>query len=231
MPETKIAILCSGGIDSTVLIHEAVKEEKIRPQLIIIGYEEAAFQTQYEKLKRTANILDLSIEILNLKYFDWQKKKGLFTPNYIPEEKDPLKNWNELRYENFFIEGRNLIMLAYSIAYCSAHQIDELRVGYIYSPEEWRNRRSYKLITGDNSPHFVDMINLLTLTGFSHQIRVRAPFYERRWGKDDTIKKAIHLNIDIERDTYSCYFVPACQKCDNCLLRKNSLRKNKKEEI
>lgn len=211
------AIMCTGGIDSTTLLY--LEKEK-KPIPITIDYGQVVFSKQVETLQYHIKKLNLpSLVVLTINFFDWQKKPGLFLPGYVPTEEAPLEDWDKLRYADFFVEGRNLIMLSYAIAYCSSHKIDELLTGYLYGKEEWENRRSYKLMTGDNSPQFVDTMNLVTNVGFSHQVRIRAPFYESRWDKKDIISIGKQIGVDYKK-TYSCYFDPPCGKCDNCLLRK-----------
>lgn len=223
MHDRTIAIMATGGIDSTVLLYQAVQNGE-HPKVITVDYGHRAFSKQQELLQVHTRRLGLDPPItIPIQYQDWQRLPGLFEESFAPTENDPLADWDKLRYENFFIEGRNLIMVAYALAWCSVNKIDELRTGYLYAPVEWEKRRSYKLITGDNSPHFVDMMNLISLTGFSHQVRIRTPFYELRWDKNDTVREAKRLGIDIENETHSCYFVPACGVCDNCLLRKVAL--------
>ncbi len=215
----KTAILATGGMDSTALMYDAVLEKKV-PLIITVDYGQKVFEIQKKMLSYHIDKLSLSpLEILQINFFDWQYKKGLFTENYIPNEENPLEDWDKLRYSDFFIEGRNLIMLSYALAYCSAHKIDELLVGYLYSEKEWNNRRSYKLMTGDNSPQFVDTMNIMSLMGFSYQVRIRAPFYEQKMSKKDVYELGCRLGINYEK-TYSCYFTPECKVCDNCLLRK-----------
>lgn len=226
MHNRSVAIMATGGIDSTVLMYQAVEAGE-KPTVVSVDYGHVAFAKQMELLERHTQKLGLAPpQPIRVLFHPWQSTQGLFVPGFRPTENDPLADWDKLRYENFFIEGRNLIMVAYALAWCSAHRIDELRTGYLYAPSEWEHRRSYKLITGDNSPHFVDMVNLLTLTGFSHQVRLRAPFYESRWEKGDTVREGRRLGINLERDTYSCYFVPPCNVCDNCLLRIAALKEH-----
>jgi len=207
-------------MDSTVLMYEQVKRGD-KPLILTTNYGQDAFSKQVELLTHHAHVLGgLQIDILEMPVFPWQKKgEGLFTPGYVSHEEDPLGDWDKLRYEETFVEGRNMIMIAYALAYCSAHKIDELLVGYLYGKEEWQKRRTYKLMTGDNSPQFVDMMNMLTGVGLSYQTRIRAPFYERHWDKRDVYQFGCTLDVDFAK-THSCYFVPACGKCDNCLLRK-----------
>jgi 7-cyano-7-deazaguanine synthase len=219
MFKSKKAILVTGGIDSTTLMYMYEN-----PILITIDYGQKVFPIQVKMIRYHIKKLNLSdLIIISIEYKDWQKKQGLFKENYIPNEKNPLENWNNLRYADFFIEGRNMIMIAYALAYCSSYKIDELLAGYLYSENEWENRRSYKLITGDNSPQFVDMMNVLSQVGLSYQVRFKAPFYEYKWSKQDVVNYGIKNGIDYSK-TYSCYFTPPCNKCDNCLLRKKILK-------
>lgn len=227
MYKSKMAIMATGGMDSTVIMYENVENN---PQIITVNYGQVAFSKQIENLNYHIRYLKLSpLKILNIEYDKQQCKKGLFKEKYIPNENNPLEDWNQLRYEDFFIEGRNLIMIAHALGYCSSNKIDQLLVGYLYGEEEWTKRRTYKLMTGDNSPQFVDCINIASQFGFSHQVRIRAPFYERLLSKKDVYDLGINLGINFDK-TYSCYFIPPCGKCDNCLLR-NEILKGKYDKL
>jgi 7-cyano-7-deazaguanine synthase len=220
MHKTNTAIMVTGGIDSTTLMYMFKNKN---PTLITVDYGQIVFDKQVEMIIHHSKKLGLNDPItIKINYFDWQKKPGLFTENFKPNEENPLADYDKLRYENFFIEGRNMIMIAYALSYCSAMKIDELLTGYLYSEEEWAKRRSYKLMTGDNSPQFVDMMNLLTNVGLSYQTRIRAPYYESKWSKKDVIDYGKSQGINYSK-TYSCYFTPECGICDNCLLRKQFL--------
>jgi len=220
MHNASLAIMATGGMDSTVLLYE--NQDK-RPAVLTVDYGQVAFSKQLEMLDYHTKKLGLGPpQVIKVYFQDWQCQPGLFTPGYKPNENNPLQNWDDLRYKDFFVEGRNLIMVAYVLAYCSVNKIDELLAGYLYSEEEWEHRDSYKLLTGDNSPQFVDMINLISQLGFSHRVRFRAPYYERRWSKKDVYDYGLTLGVDFNM-TYSCYFVPPCGVCDNCLLRKKLL--------
>lgn len=218
-PHTK-AIMVTGGIDSTTLMYKFAGQN---PNLITVDYGHDVFPKQVEMINWHAEQLSLRpVKVIKIEFPEWQRKPGLFTPGYSPQENAPLEDWEQLRYEDFLIEGRNMIMVAYALAYCSAHKIDELLAGYLYGEEEWERRRTIKLLTGDNSPQFVDAMNSLTQMGLSHQVRFRAPFYELRWSKKDVIDYGKRYGVDYDH-TYSCYFDPPCGICDNCLLRKEYL--------
>ena len=210
-------------MDSTVLIYEQAAAGH-DPLLITVDYGHAIFKKQLELITWHADKLNLRKPIvIDIEFKPWQKTAGLFDKGYQPKEDNPLEEWDKLRYKNFFIEGRNMIMVAYVLSYCSTYQIDEVLAGYLYAAIEWQSRRTYKLMTGDNSPQFVDAMNTLTNMGLSHQTRFRAPFYERRLDKEQVYQAGIKLGVDFSK-TYSCYFSPECGKCDNCLLRQKIIK-------
>jgi len=234
----KIGIMVTGGMDSTALFYEAVaKGHSVYP--ITVDYGHTAFAIQEElvrwhitKLKQESHRI-LPLKVIHLTFHNFQRySPALFDSNYKCDEKDPLNEWDKIRYKKSLVEGRNAIMVLYAMGFCASLELDELWAGYLYSKEEWKRRlSSVKLLTGDNSPQFVDTMNILSLMGFSYQVRFRAPFYERRLSKADvydTIGK--ECAIDYSK-THSCYFPTPCHKCDNCLLRNEILLEDESEEV
>lgn len=214
----KIAILATGGIESTLLMY---RHKNQNPYLISINYGQLAWDIQKKLVLYHKKNLSLSSEFIEIKiqFHDWQKEQGLFKKKFIPTEKNPLKSWNEIPHTGFFIEGRTSIMFCYAMAYCSSNNIKELLTGFEYEADEWDNLRSVKCISDDCSPHFLDTINILAMSGFSNVVRVRAPFFEERKDKKATMQECKDRGIDLDK-TYSCYFWPGpCEKCENCLLR------------
>ena len=198
------AIMATGGIDSTLLMYEAAKEGI--PTLLSVNYGQITWNIQQELINHHAKILGfLPVVELSIIYHSWQMaSRGLFDAGYMPKNLDPLASWDTLLHEDYYIEGRNAIMLLYALAWCSKHKIDELWTGYEYEADEWQKTRTYKMITDDTSPHFVDALNLLAITGFSHHVRIRAPFLERRMGKNNIVAEYSKYSIDLNK-TYSCY--------------------------
>lgn len=224
----KRAILATGGMDSTVLLYKSVFHDCIIPTLITVDYGHAAFAKQLEFLNFHRGRLGIKEEVVVIQTHYHHAKPGLFTGTEPGSDADnpmspALFEHQDMRYADTFIEGRNLIMVAHAMAHCSANKIDELQVGYLRGHQEWSNQRSYKMFTGDNSPQFVDMMNLLAFTGFSHQVRIRAPFYEQRMDKNDVALLGLDLEVDFTK-TNSCYWPEPCGKCDNCILRGNALK-------
>ncbi len=219
----RIGIMCTGGMDSTTLLYKAICERhEVYP--ITIDYGHTAFSKQEELLNWHIEEIAEKFDILPLKVIpvrlqNFQKhSNALFNPIYQCEEINPLQEWDQIRYEKSLIEGRNAIMVLYALGFCACMKLDELWAGYLYGKEEWKKRFSVKLLTGDNSPQFVDTMNTISLMGFSHSVRFRAPFYEMRLDKKEVYELGLKLGVNFEK-THSCYFPTPCHKCDNCLLR------------
>jgi 7-cyano-7-deazaguanine synthase in queuosine biosynthesis len=223
----KTAIMATGGIDSTLLMYEP---EWKQATIISVNYEQILWKHQKELILHHMQEVGNKQPFIELQMplFSWQKTPGLFEENWYPETgADDLESFDNIPHASYFIEGRNAIMLCYALAYCAAHGIDELIVGYEYEKEEWENIRSTKMIADDTSPHFLDTMNILALSGFSKVVRIRAPFYEQRMDKEQIIKKCLEYGINLDK-TYSCYFWPGpCGKCDNCLLKQRALKRIK----
>ena len=220
----RIGIMCTGGMDSTTLLYKcAIEKHEVFP--ITVNYEHTAFPKQEELLNWHINFLQQkgenvhSLQIIPVKFLPFQRhSEALFDPNYKCNEKNPLEEWDQIRYEKSLVEGRNAIMVLYALGYCISQEIDELWAGYLYGDEEWKKRFTVKLLTGDNSPQFVDTMNILSMMGFSRSVRFRAPFYEMRMNKSAVHKMGKCFGVNFEK-THSCYFPIPCHICDNCLLR------------
>jgi len=218
----KIGIMCTGGMDSTALLYLAAQIHEVYP--ITIDYEHTAFEKEEEllawhihQLQRKHKVHDL--KTIPIKFYDFQRfSTALFDPNFQCNEKKPLEEWDQMRYKKSLVEGRNALMVLYALGYCASEDIDELWAGYLYCDEEWKKRFTVKLLLGDNSPQFVDAINILSQMGFSKSVRFRAPFYESKMDKETAYKMGKEFGVDYSK-THSCYFPTPCHKCDNCLLR------------
>lgn len=227
----KQAIMATGGIDSTLLMYEMSAQD---PIIISVNFGQSVWEHQKELLHYHMQQCQCSHPLieLDIQFKQWQKTPGLFVKGWMPpkeKQNNILKDFTRLPHDSYFIEGRNSIMLCYALAYCTTHAIDEIYMGYEYEMEEWKNSRSTKLITDDTSPHFVDTMNILALSGFSHVVRICAPFYERRWDKQRIIEECIKRKINLDK-TYSCYFWPGpCGRCDNCLLVKRAFERIEKK--
>lgn len=226
----KLAIMMTGGIDSTTLLYKAKKDGK-NVTALYACYGQAVQEIERENVLHHVNKVGCEVEFI---YYTYQKPGSpLEQTDFVPvethdQEEADYYNREEMLYHDTHIEGRNAIMMANVLAWCADNDIDELWTGYKFTALDWKNRRSYKLATSDNGPDFIDAMNVVAKYGYSKAIRIRAPFMELRWDKSDVLKLAALLNIDL-KETYSCYYPTPCGKCDNCFLRSNAEKSSKNE--
>jgi 7-cyano-7-deazaguanine synthase in queuosine biosynthesis len=233
MNKFKTAILATGGLDSTLLIYKAVEQGR-NPQVITVDYGQLASKEEQDCLNYHINYLGLLPLVILPFTFGVGAKPGLFTEGYTlkkPILSDDLAVYEEgeMKYGEMFIQARNAFLCLVGLAYCSENKIDEMQVGFVNNQATWDKQRSaYHLWTNDSSPHFVDAINTLSLTGFSHYVRMRAPLLETRVDKKEVFEEATEkYSIDVKTRTYSCYFSPPCNSCLSCTTR-NKLLEDKK---
>lgn len=230
MNKFSMAVLATGGMDSTVIMYRAVAAGH-RPTIITIDYGQRASKEEQECLNKHIEFLGLDPLVVLPLEFKVGAKPGLFTEGFKLQTKmeaDGKMEYaaGEMKYQEMFIQGRNAFICLTALAYCAEHKIDELHTGFVNNQGTWDQQRSaYHLWTNDSSPHFVDAINMLALTGFTHYVRMKAPFLDdRAWDKQAVYDEALSHGIDVERDTYSCYFSPPCGECLSCMTKAKLLK-------
>lgn len=224
------AVLATGGMDSTVVMYQMV-QRGLRPTIITIDYGQRASKEEQECLNKHIAQLGLDPLVVLHHEFTVGAKPGLFTEGYKLQTKmasDDKATYaeGEMKYQEMFIQARNAFIVLTALAYCAEHKIDELHTGFVNNQGTWDKQRSaYHLWTNDSSPHFVDAINMLALTGFTHYVRLKAPLLDdRRWDKQEVYNEALRFGIDVEHDTYSCYFSPPCGECLSCQTKAKLLK-------
>lgn len=224
-----VAVLATGGMDSTLVAYD-LAAKGITPTLIYVDYGQRA--AEHEKMLLKRHIAWLGLPELVVLPFEFKvgAAPGLFEEGFNlkrdreGDDKDEYVE-GEMKYGEMFIEGRNAFIVLTALAYCSANKIDELHSGFVNNQATWDKQRSaFHLWTNDSSPHFVDAINMLALTGFSHYVRFKAPLLDdRSVDKKEVFQRCIEGGIDVKRDTHSCYFYPPCGTCLSCKTRNQLL--------
>lgn len=231
----EVAVLATGGMDSTLVIYDLVADG-FRPTVITVDYGQRASAREQELINYHVKKLGLKPLVVLTHEFKVGAKEGLFKEEFKlsnNKEGDGVDSYQEgeMKYAEMYIEGRNAFICLTALAYCAEHKIDELHTGFVNNQATWDKQRSaYHLWTNDSSPHFVDAINMLALTSFSHYVRLKAPLLDNRsMDKIEVFNACLEHKIDVEKKTHSCYFYPPCGECLSCKTRKQLL--GMKEEI
>jgi len=227
----KLGIMATGGMDSTLLLYEAANFESAKFDDVVLYYAfygQAVAPIELENVNRNAvqafgRQRNIRVRIVDMTYHNIARNMLLSNrprPTAVHDQDDPeYYKRQEMLYHDTHIEGRNGIMVLTIASVCMTDKVDELWAGYKFTAEDWKNCRSYKLATADNGPDFVDAMNSALKYGYSRPLRFRAPLMERRLDKSDVLHWLRYYNVDVENNTYSCYYPKPCGKCDNCLLR------------
>ena len=208
----RTAILCSGGLDSAVLmaneLHSALsssqKDPFLQPVYVNSGFSwESTEQECIGQLLtiapfsgRIRPIVNLSCPVADTYPESLWALSGL-PPSYNTED------------EEVYLVGRNVILLAKVSAYCAVNNIGRILIGPLAGNP-----------FPDASPEFLTAMESTLSMGLAHRIQISAPFGERT--KVEVIKLGHSLGVPFEF-TLSCMnpvrsAPPAehCGKCSKC---------------
>ncbi len=201
----KIAVLASGGLDSSVLIAEKAEHAQVYPIYVQCGlaWEDVerdaldAFLTAM-KAPNAMPATTLSIPIGPM-YGDHWSVTGKSVPGADQPDIEVL------------LPGRNILLIGLAAVWCSTHEVSRIAVGSLdgnpfpdATPEFFRN--------------FAEVLS----AGLGHKIQVEAPY--RGLHKSDLIKRFAHLPLEL---TLTC-MAPSggrhCGRCNKCAERKAAFR-------
>jgi len=227
-------LMASGGIDSTVLMYLA--REQIS-HVVLMDYGQASADHQWWCVEHHAQKNGLTAHRHKILWPEYARGKGyIFEAGKYPEKMDdpyePVRMSPE-QYQEYlenkwdFIQGRNIVFLAYAGAYALAHGCDTVMTAFQFDEPEWA--AGAENIYSDTSPTFLEAFNYLSKAGgFSKSISFRAPFLDtytqtgQRWFKRHIVNIGRAMGVDLSR-THSCEFFPACGGCHQCIIRKGLL--------
>lgn len=242
------AIAFTGGVDSTVLAYWLCDqldslEDFVHPtpqppghvptlQLIACNYGQTAWtltesflhyhtQTLTERYFGKVKIVPIALEV---KLPAWTTMGGLFLKGFVPPKQDEIVDYKAetRRYDYCYVDGLNSILYSWMLAWCSKEKINYLLTGHQLEVNEFDNFDGYQYRTDDSTGFFLDRMNLMNECGFQNRTRIEAPFWAMRLSKYNICRLGQDLKVDLGKQTYSCQFVPACGKCDNCIIRRKA---------
>jgi 7-cyano-7-deazaguanine synthase len=203
----KVVVPISGGIDSTVLLHHAVKSRDFDEVHAISFNYGQRHDKELSYAQRAATSLDVTHKIIDLEFFKHINTSSLTNSDIdVAKTRDVLGDAQTVNYVPF----RNQMMLSICCAiaeslgantvYHGAAQVDT-QAGF------W-----------DGSNEFMAAINSLTSLNRKHRIKIEAPLIEK--SKKEIILWGDDLDVNF-RDTWTCYEGKdkACGECTACSSR------------
>jgi 7-cyano-7-deazaguanine synthase len=198
----KAIVLFSGGVDSTVLLVNALEQER-QCLALTFNYGQRNFR---EELRATANIaLYYSVEhkIIDI------DKRSITGSSLIDRNIDVPKNREQNNETpNTYVPGRNTIFLAHALSQAEVFNADEVYIGAMAEDAAYP----------DCKKGFIDAFqNVFNQT---YPCNIIAPFLEM--SKKDIVELGKKLGVPYNM-TFSCYDPPKpnqhCGLCDACKRR------------
>jgi 7-cyano-7-deazaguanine synthase len=200
-------VLCSGGLDSVVLVAREAQNGTAQPIYVAVGLAwEAAEQ---ETLRRALAALNTGRIAPGVRLrFTMEDVYGAGhwavrgdPPGYATPDAD------------VYLTGRNVSLLAKAGTYCAQHGIGRLVVGTLAGNP-----------FPDATPAFFAAMAQTLSLGLDSPIEIAAPFADLR--KADVIRLGLSLGVPLEL-TLSCMNPPGgrhCGRCSKCRERQHAFR-------
>ena len=206
MKAGKIALLLSGGLDSTILTSLLLKSySSIQPIYFESGHVWETTELFWLKryLKAIHRVKLKPLVVLNLRTDDLYDGHWSLTGKKAPDAKS---NDREV-----YLPGKNLLLIAKAAVYCSVHQIPTLALGPLKTNP-----------FADAKPSFFKDLEKICGQALGFKFRIKTPFLNRT--KNEVMKLGKGLPIHL---TFSCLAPKKnlhCGQCNKCYERKKAFR-------
>lgn len=213
MAMQKALVVLSGGLDSTVVLAQCVKEFGSKFVHAVSFFYGQRHSREIDAVSNICRHYDVEYDIFDASaFFSGSKSTLLNNEGDIPEgsyEAQGEAPSTEVPFRNgVFLSIATSIAMEKGIdfIYCGIHQDD--------------NRSAY----ADTSPAFFDGMRLAVAAGTHNKVTLRAPFINET--KADIVRKGIELNVPFAL-TWSCYNggKKPCGKCATCIQRAEAFKK------
>lgn len=205
----KCVVPISGGIDSTVLLHHAVKCGEYSDGVYAISFNYGQRHSkELEYAKRTVQQLNVPHKVIDLNFFRQViDSSSLTNPNIkVAKTRDVLGDAQTVNYVPF----RNQMLLSICCAVAESVKADTV----FHGAAQIDTQSGY----WDGSKEFLSSINNLTALNRKHRVNVEAPLIEL--SKKEIIEWGYKLGVNYG-DTWTCYEGEdkACGECTACSSR------------
>lgn len=210
----KAIILFSGGLDSTVLLSQALQEGK---ECIALSFDyNQRHKIELKAAKKITEYYEVEHHIVPIDSLVFLKSALISKEMKVPKNRTQEERAQQ-GVPSTYVPGRNTLFLAYANIFAEVHQAEEIHVGF-NAQDYCYPDCSFKYLTA-----YQKMINLASKQAVEgNLIKIKAPFIE--WNKSQIYLKGLELKAPLDW-SFSCYDpveeMP-CLHCDACNLREKA---------
>ncbi len=208
---TRMAVLASGGLDSSVLLYNLASDYDVVPLYIQKGLawedaEREALERFIEQLNhpRVSSPVTLPLPVDGLYGKHWS-----ITGEGVPTADEP--------DEHVFLPGRNILLFTAAAIWCQASGVNQIAVGSLEGNP----------FPDATDQFFTDLARLLS-TALSHEITIVAPY--RQLSKVAVIKQFQQLPLALTLTCNAPHEGHHCGGCNKCYERQQAFAKAKVED-
>lgn len=194
----RVVVLCSGGVDSSVLM-KMLRDKECYLFPLFVDYGQLAAKAEWEACQRMCHFLGLEPKRMNVSGFGQLIPSGLTNQNLNIET-------------DAFVPTRNLLMLTLAAAYGYVNSAYVVAIGLLSNP-----------IFPDQTEDFIRYAQRSISQALGVDISILSPFISL--DKHDTLQLARKLGLPLE-STYSCHS-GAQEPCGHCISCKERIAAEK----
>ena len=191
---SRIAVLASGGLDSSVLVADRARNAEVFP--IYVQWGLAWETTEREALQSFLAALNnpnvMSLTLLSVPIGAMYGDHWSVTGNGVPALGEP--------DSAVFLPGRNILLIGLAAVWCSTHDVSRIAIGSLDGNP-----------FPDATPEFFHDFTRVLSTGLGHEVRVEAPY--RDLHKCEIIKRFSDLPLEL---TLTCMAPQGGKHCGHC---------------
>ncbi len=200
------AVLCSGGLDSAVLLAYELARGAVQPIYVSVGLAWEAEERRWLRRLLEAPVFDGRVQTLAHLEFSM---RDLYPPNHWAVRGTPPAY--DTPDAEVYLAGRNVVLLAKAGVFCAEHAISRIVLGPLAGNP-----------FPDATPAFFAAMSRALSLGLGQPIRVEAPFQHLH--KADVIRLGQALQVPLEL-TLSCMNPSErghCGQCSKCRERRDA---------
>jgi 7-cyano-7-deazaguanine synthase len=202
----KVAVLASGGLDSSVLIADQAASAEVYPIYVKCGLQweamELAALTSF--LASIQNLPVKPLTMLSIPVASIYGDHWSLTGKSVPGAEEP--------DAAVFLPGRNILLIGLAAVWCAMHEVRRIAIGSLGGNP-----------FPDATPEFFQNYTSILSTGLGYRVQIEAPY--RGLHKSDLIERFRNLPLELTLTCMAPTEGKHCGKCNKCAERQDAFRR------